>query len=88
MLILEKIKALFTSNKQEKSETDSPKTGFIKYFNRSRGFGFIHSKQMAKDVFVHFQDLEDKIYAGDKVSFIVERNEKGLRARNVALLTE
>ena len=83
--MFEKFKAFFSKLTNGQPEKKEKKTGFIKYFNRSRGFGFIRSKQTKRDVFVHFQDLKDKIYAGDKVSFVLEHNEKGLRARNVEL---
>ena len=83
-MILQKIKAWFSKNEPKQEPT--PKTGFIKYFNRSQGYGFIRSKQTLKDVYVHVKDVQDRIYKGAKVQFEVERNEKGLRARNVELV--
>ncbi len=60
--------------------------GIVKWFNDSKGFGFIEQEN-AQDVFVHhtaiiadgFRSLEE----GDKVSFDVEEGNKGPQAKNV-----
>ncbi len=62
------------------------KKGKVKFFNRKRGYGFIESEHMERDVFVHVTNLEDQISKGDKVAFQVEASSKGLEARNVRLL--
>lgn len=77
---LNKITSLF--NRQEKEV----KTGFIKFFNRKRGYGFIHSRQTTKDVFVHVSELEDRVRTGDRVRFELAISEKGLEAKNVQLV--
>ena len=71
---------------KEKPTTQTKKTGTIKYFNRSRGFGFIRSSETAKDVYVHVKDAKSYIRSGKKVQFDLEFNDKGLRARNVELI--
>ncbi len=57
--------------------------GTVKFFNEFRGFGFITPDDGTKEVFVHKNDLKDKITEGDKVSYDVEEGEKGLKAVNV-----
>ncbi len=57
--------------------------GTVKFFNEFRGFGFITPDDGTKEVFVHKNDLKDKITEGDKVSYDVEEGEKGLSAKNV-----
>mgnify|MGYP000554229059 FL=1 len=60
--------------------------GTVKFFNNARGFGFIAPDDDGKDVFVHKSDLVDEITEGDKVSYDVEENEKGLNAINVKVI--
>ncbi len=57
--------------------------GTVKFFNRSKGFGFITPDDGSKDVFVHQNGLTDQITEGDKVSYDVEETPKGLNAINV-----
>jgi len=61
-------------------------TGTVKFFNDSKGFGFITPDDGGKDVFVHANGLNGTIInEGDKVSFEVEEGQKGLNAVNVSL---
>jgi len=60
--------------------------GTVKFFNNSKGFGFIAPDDGSKDVFVHQNGLIDKITEGDKVSYDVEEGQKGLNAVNVKLV--
>jgi len=60
--------------------------GTVKFFNTSKGFGFITPDEGEKDVFVHANDIVDEINEGDKVSFDVEESEKGLNAVNVKVV--
>ena len=57
--------------------------GTEKFFNSSKGFGFITPEDGDKDVFVHANGLVDEINEGDKVSYDVEESPKGLNAINV-----
>ena len=59
--------------------------GTVKFFNNSKGFGFITPDDGGKDVFVHQNGLTDEITEGDKVSYDVEETPKGLNAINVKL---
>ena len=58
-------------------------SGTVKFFNNSKGFGFINPDDGGKDVFVHSNGLIDNIKDGDKVSFDVEETPKGMNAINV-----
>ena len=57
--------------------------GTVKFFNNSKGFGFITPEDGSKDVFVHVNGLIDEIKDGDTVSYDVEEGPKGLNAVNV-----
>ena len=60
--------------------------GTVKFFNNSKGFGFITPEEGDRDVFVHVNGLADEINEGDKVSFDVEEGPKGLNATNVKVI--
>ena len=60
--------------------------GTVKFFNNSKGFGFIAPEEDGKDVFVHVNGLIDEINDGDKVSYDVEEGPKGLNAINVKVI--
>ncbi|MCO6501390.1 MAG: cold-shock protein [Vicingus serpentipes] len=60
--------------------------GTVKFFNTSKGFGFITPEEGDRDVFVHVNGLIDEINEGDQVSFDVEEGPKGLNATNVKVI--
>ncbi len=60
------------------------KTGTVKFFNDSKGFGFITSDD-GQEIFVHVSGLIDKISQNDQVTFEVAQGKKGLNAVNVRL---
>ncbi|HEX5555012.1 MAG TPA: cold shock domain-containing protein [Chitinophagaceae bacterium] len=60
------------------------KQGTVKFFNESKGFGFIRSDD-GQEIFVHVTGLIDKIKEGDNVTFDVVQGKKGLNAVNVKL---
>jgi cold shock protein len=62
------------------------KEGVVKFFNNSRGFGFIRPTGSDKDVFVHESGLIDEIHENDKVKFEEEMGKKGLSAINVEVI--
>ncbi len=55
--------------------------GVVKFFNFTKGFGFIESTNGGKDVFVHISEVErsglSELKEGDKVSFEVEADKRG-----------
>jgi CspA family cold shock protein len=61
------------------------KQGTVKFFNNSKGFGFIVDSESGSEVFVHVTGLIDKIKDNDSVSFEVKEGKKGLNAVNVKL---
>ena len=59
-------------------------TGTVKFFNATKGFGFITPDNGSKDVFVHLSALGGQsLREGDKVSFEIESGPKGPNAVNV-----
>lgn len=60
--------------------------GTVKFFNETKGFGFITPDDGGKDVFVHVSGLINEIAEGDKVSYDVEDGKKGLNAVNVEVV--
>ena len=62
-------------------------TGTVKWFNSSKGFGFIVPDDGSDDLFVHHSDINIEGYAsldeGQKVQFEIGQGEKGPRASNV-----
>jgi CspA family cold shock protein len=64
-------------------------TGTVKWFNGSKGYGFIEREEGA-DVFVHFSAIQGagfrNLEEGQNVEFDVEQGQKGLQATNVTIL--
>ena len=62
-------------------------TGTVKWFNESKGYGFISQDTGGKDVFVHFRSIQGTgfktLKEGQKVTFDVEEGPKGPQATNV-----
>ncbi len=61
------------------------KEGTVKFFNHAKGFGFITVKDTEEEIFVHTSNLIDQINENDKVTFDVEKGDKGLSAIKVSL---
>jgi len=65
-------------------------TGTVKWFNATKGFGFI-SREQGEDIFVHFSAIRGEGYRtlneGQQVEFTVTEGEKGPQAQDVVVLT-
>jgi CspA family cold shock protein len=60
--------------------------GTVKFFNETKGFGFIKPSNGSEDIFVHVSGLIDEIRENDKVTFEVQQGKKGLNAVNVKVI--
>ncbi|MGE5383285.1 MAG: cold-shock protein [Omnitrophica WOR_2 bacterium] len=63
------------------------KTGKVKFFNESKGYGFIADDDSKKEYFVHISNLIDQINEGDSVSYDLEEGRKGMNAVQVRQLS-
>jgi len=57
--------------------------GVVKFFNDTKGFGFIKDEESSKEYFVHSSGLKENIKENDNVTFDLEQGKKGLNAVNV-----
>ena len=57
--------------------------GIVKFFNETKGFGFIKEEETDKEYFVHVSGLATKVKENDEVEFELEEGKKGLNAVNV-----
>ena len=60
--------------------------GTVKFFNDTKGFGFVTEEGSNKEHFVHISGLIDEIREGDEVEFDLEEGRKGLNAVNVKVI--
>ncbi len=60
--------------------------GTVKFFNESKGFGFITEDGNNKEHFVHVSGLIDEIREGDQVEFDLKEGKKGLNAVDVRVV--
>lgn len=60
--------------------------GTVKFFNESKGFGFIKDAETSEEYFVHATGLKDQISENDEVTFNLEQGRKGLNAVDVKLV--
>jgi CspA family cold shock protein len=62
------------------------KVGKVKFFNNTKGFGFIKDLETNEEHFVHVSGLIDEIREDDEVNFELQQGKKGLNAVNVKLV--
>ena len=62
------------------------KNGTVKFFNETKGFGFITEEGSTTEYFVHVSGLIDRISEGDNVEFELKEGKKGLNAINVKVI--
>jgi CspA family cold shock protein len=77
-MIISFFKRLFNSN-----AVGGKKEGTVKFFNYKKGFGFITIKDSDEEIFVHTTNVIGKIKEKNKVTFNIEKSDKGLIATNV-----
>jgi len=80
------IKQLIKKITVKKATVKTIEEGTVKFFNRTKGFGFITSTDSNEEIFVHKSGLIDTIRENDTVSYATEKSEKGLTAINVKLV--
>ena len=65
-------------------------TGTVKWFNESKGFGFIEQDNGGKDVFAHYSQIASSgfktLSEGQRVSFVVTQGQKGDQASNIVAI--
>ena len=62
------------------------KKGTVKFFNESKGFGFVTEEESNTDYFVHVTGIIDELKQGDNVEFELAEGRKGLNAVNVKVI--
>jgi CspA family cold shock protein len=60
--------------------------GTVKFFNDSKGYGFIKEEDSEQEHFVHISGLVDEIREGDQVEFDLQEGKKGMNAVNVKVI--
>lgn len=73
-------------NKLINNRVQVMKEGTVKFFNTTKGFGFINPEDSTEDIFVHASGLIDEIRENDRVEFETERGKKGINAINVRVI--
>jgi cold shock protein len=63
------------------------KEGTVKFFNETKGFGFIKETSTGEEFFVHVSGLKDEVRENDTVNFEVQQGKKGLNAVDVKLVS-
>lgn len=86
-----KIKVFYCVMPHRGGMEDNVNNGTVKWFNETKGFGFISNDQGGDDVFVHYSDIAQQgfktLAEGQKVTFETERDPKNgkLKASNVTI---
>jgi cold shock protein len=65
--------------------TSQMKQGTVKFFNQTKGFGFVKETATGEEFFVHVSGLVDEIRENDNITFEVQQGKKGLNAVKVRL---
>ncbi|EAQ67540.1 probable cold-shock protein [Marinomonas sp. MED121] len=77
------------SSDEDEDEDDDREEGTVKWFNSSKGFGFL-TRDNGEDVFVHYRAIRGRgrrfLIEGQQVRFYVTEGEKGKQAENVSIL--
>ena len=57
------------------------KQGTVKFFNQTKGFGFVREEESEQEYFVHVTGLIDEVRENDKITFELKEGKKGLNVR-------
>ncbi|MEX2336557.1 MAG: cold shock domain-containing protein [Fulvivirga sp.] len=68
---------------REEEDNDPVHEGKVTFFNESKGYGFIRSMKDQESYFVHVNGLMEEVVENDRVTFELERGQKGMNAVNV-----
>lgn len=60
--------------------------GTVKFFNESKGFGFVIDDESKEEYFVHISGLIDEVREGDLVEFELKEGRKGMNAVDVKVI--
>ncbi len=78
------------THKKEDTNVSERETGTVKWFNATKGYGFIARSNGSKDVFVHHSEIQGSGYRslneGEQVEFTVEQGPKGPQATQVVAI--
>jgi cold shock protein len=73
------------------SNENETQTGTVKWFNESKGFGFIAQDAGGPDLFAHFRDIQGNgfktLLENQRVEFEVKQGQKGLQAANIRVIS-
>lgn len=72
-----------TTRRVESEDVNERHSGIVSFFNEEKGYGFIKELGSQESYFVHITAIEQVPREGDKVTFRVEKNERGLAAVEV-----
>lgn len=75
-----------TTRQEDIVDEDPIKKGTVTFFNESKGYGFIRNNETQESIFVHVNGLKTQIKEGDKVTFEVEKGQKGPTAVRVSAI--
>lgn len=82
-------KSSASASSDDEEEDDDREEGTVKWFNSSKGFGFL-TRNNGEDVFVHYRAIRGRgrrfLIEGQQVRFYVTEGEKGKQAENVSIL--
>lgn len=83
--LITKLKNWFKKQSHSNPNQQTIKTGVVKFFSRSKGFGFIQEEN-GNEVFVHISALTSQIRESDKVTFNLAPGKRGVNAVNVKIV--